>query len=107
MIDHLRRLSLERGGEVIKLSSLSYNLIMTESYLHLVPRRGEIYLLTGEVGETEPLSINALGYAGMVLCKSQAAVDAVKRVGVVSILSSLAFSSVATEAVDIQHDSLA
>jgi ATP adenylyltransferase len=66
MIDHLRRLSLsssssneeeeeeeeEEGGQgratrgmktMMKLSDLSYNLIMTEGYLHLVPRSRESY----------------------------------------------------------------
>ncbi|POY71973.1 hypothetical protein BMF94_4982 [Rhodotorula taiwanensis] len=96
MIDHRRRLAEEDpstapdGGHV-RLSELSYSLIITPTYLHLVPRRRETY--TTERGHA--LSINALGYAGMMLVKDQESLEDVKKVGVLAILTDLGFRPVA------------
>lgn len=96
MIDHRRRLAEEDpstapdGGRV-RLSELSYSLIITPTYLHLVPRRRETY--TTERGHA--LSINALGYAGMMLVKDQESLEDVKKVGVLAILTDLGFRPVA------------
>lgn len=98
MIDHRRRLVEEdasvtpagaEGGRV-RLSDLSYSLIITPSYLHLVPRRREKY--TTERGHE--LSINALGYAGMMLVKDQESLEDVQKVGVLAILTELGFRPV-------------
>ena len=99
MIDHRRRLVEEdasvapagAGGDGrVRLSDLSYSLIITPSYLHLVPRRREKY--TTERGHE--LSINALGYAGMMLVKDQESLEDVQKVGVLAILTELGFRPV-------------
>ncbi|GAA5980215.1 hypothetical protein JCM10908_001577 [Rhodotorula pacifica] len=100
MIDHRRRLveedpsaataSATGVGSRVRLSDLSYSLIITPSYLHLVPRRREKY--TTERGHE--LSINALGYAGMMLVKDQESLEDVKKVGVLAILTELGYRPV-------------
>lgn len=92
MIDHRRRLveadpSIAPEGGRVRLSDVSYSLIITPTYLHLVPRRRETY--TTERGHH--LSINALGYAGMMLVKDQESLEDVKKVGVLAILAELGF----------------
>lgn len=96
MIDHLRRLSLQHSADStdaapLRLSQLSFNVIITDAYIHLVPRTKERYTLPSG----ESLSVNSLGYAGMVLVKSQAALDDVKSVGVLKILEDLGYPPVA------------
>ncbi|KAF8894086.1 hypothetical protein BD779DRAFT_975539 [Infundibulicybe gibba] len=60
-------------------------------HMHLIPRRYETHTLsvTGE-----RLSINALGFAGMLLVKSETELDAVKRETVSTILRSVGLKSV-------------
>jgi len=96
MIDHRRRLSLsdpaalgldadasEQPTRGIRLSDMSYNVVLTQRYLHLVPRRREKYLTARS---SLPVSINSLGFAGMVLVKDERALDEVKEVGVLEVL---------------------
>ncbi|GAA6059060.1 hypothetical protein JCM10212_002031 [Sporobolomyces blumeae] len=95
MIDHLRRLAeasphLFSTEGPIRLSNLSYNVIITTRYIHLVPRRLERY--TTKSGRT--ISINALGFAGMVLVKEQDALDEVRQVGVVEVLKGVGYRPV-------------
>ncbi|GAA5870189.1 hypothetical protein JCM3774_002616 [Rhodotorula dairenensis] len=102
MIDHRRRLveedpSIAPEGGRVRLSDLSYSLIITPTYLHLVPRRREKY--TTERGHE--LSINALGYAGMMLVKDPESLEDVKKVGVLAILTELGFRPVG--AADTPH----
>lgn len=121
MIDHLRRLSLsssssneEEKGKgrgmktMMRLSDLSYNLIMTEGYLHLVPRSRESYyyddnvvVVEEEEGEEEEgrkgrkgISINALGYGGKMLIKSKEELAIIQQVGIINILTQLGYSSI-------------
>lgn len=94
MIDHLRRLAevspeLFEGGR-IRLSNLSYNVIITTSYIHLVPRLKEKYTTKGG----REISINSLGFAGMVLVKEEVALEDVKEVGVVEVLKGVGFRPV-------------
>jgi sulfate adenylyltransferase (ADP) / ATP adenylyltransferase len=92
MIDHLRRISLSTpDSPVIRLSSLSYNVILTESYMHIVPRTAECF--TTEDGTS--VSVNSLGFAGMVLVKDQKSLEKVKEVGVLKVLSQVAYRPVA------------
>ncbi|KPV78423.1 uncharacterized protein RHOBADRAFT_40970 [Rhodotorula graminis WP1] len=102
MIDHRRRLSLSDPAALgldaptrgMRLSELSYNVVMTQQYLHLVPRRREKYTARassdvdggGEGAPGRTVSVNALGFAGMVLVKDEATLEVVKRVGVLEVL---------------------
>ncbi|BGP12790.1 hypothetical protein JCM10213_007304 [Rhodosporidiobolus nylandii] len=93
MIDHLRRLAEEENlsSSSIRLSDLSYNVVLTQSYLHLVPRSAEKY--TTKSGRS--ISVNSLGFAGMLLVKEQEALDEIKEVGVLEVLSSVGYRPIA------------
>ncbi|KAI0369663.1 hypothetical protein BV20DRAFT_967644 [Pilatotrama ljubarskyi] len=75
----------------------SYNVVLTLEHVHVVPRRQEKYTLA-ETGEE--LSVNALGFAGMLLVKSERELEAVRNEGVGRILRGVALESVH----DIQVD---
>ncbi|KAL8286272.1 hypothetical protein RQP46_004760 [Phenoliferia psychrophenolica] len=95
VIDHLRRSSMNDDSAVLqtpfRLSALSYNVIMTESYIQIIPRTKESFTLEGG----EQVSINSLGYAGAVLVKSQTALDGVKKTGVLAVLAECGYPPVA------------
>lgn len=92
MIDHLRRLSLSSSdGVQLRLSQLSYNVILTDAYIHLVPRMKESYTLPNG----EEVSINSLGFAGMVLTKTESALEGIKEVGVLKVLAEVGYTPVA------------
>lgn len=94
MIDHLRRLAevdpaqLKNGP--VRLSNLSYNVVMTTSYMHLVPRSQERFKAPSGL----EISINSLGFAGMVLVKEQDALEEVKKVGVIGVLKEVGYRPV-------------
>ncbi|CAE6394900.1 unnamed protein product [Rhizoctonia solani] len=77
-------------------SSISYNIILTSEHMHLIPRVREKTLeelhpeagTEGEDGAYSPhtLSVNALGFAGMLLAKSDAEAQAIKARGVLELL---------------------
>ncbi|KAF8070670.1 ATP adenylyltransferase-domain-containing protein [Lyophyllum atratum] len=69
----------------------SYNVILTIDHVHLIPRRFHEYTLP-ETGET--ISVNALGYAGLLLVKSEEELAAVKAEGIGKILGSVGLESV-------------
>uniref|UniRef100_A0A8H7Y472 Uncharacterized protein n=1 Tax=Psilocybe cubensis TaxID=181762 RepID=A0A8H7Y472_PSICU len=71
--------------------SPSYNVILTLEHLHLIPRKLENYVLA-ESGDK--LSVNALGYAGMLLVKSAEEFEVVKRETVGKILRGVGLASV-------------
>ena len=75
----------------------SYNVILTLEHLHLIPRCLENHVLE-ETGEN--LSINSLGYAGMLLVKSDREMAAVRKEGIGKILRSVALESVHEMQVD-------
>ncbi|GAA5887477.1 hypothetical protein JCM6882_001422 [Rhodosporidiobolus microsporus] len=90
MIDHLRRLAEEdssSSSSSFRLSDLSYNVLLTQKYIHLVPRSAEKY--TTSTGRE--ISINSLGFAGMVLVKEQEALDEIQKVGVLEVLKSVGY----------------
>ncbi|KAH7335712.1 ATP adenylyltransferase-domain-containing protein [Rhizoctonia solani] len=80
-------------------SALSYNIILTSEHMHLIPRLREQTLEELHPdghGKTEnesaaytpqKLSVNSLGFAGMLLAKSEAEAQAIKARGVVELLS--------------------
>lgn len=92
MIDHLRRLSVAEDGPAVRLSNMSYNVIMTENYLQVVPRTAESYIASNG----NKISVNSLGFAGMVLVKRQEDLDILKRIGVLNILKDLGYRPVAS-----------
>jgi len=72
----------------------SYNVLLTLEHIHVIPRSQEKHVLT-DTGES--VSVNALGYAGMLLVKSDEEMEAVKREGVAKILSGVGMRSVQGE----------
>lgn len=69
----------------------SYNVIITLEHIHIIPRRQEHYVLA-ENGEK--LSVNALGFAGMLLVKSDQELEIVKRESIGKILRGVGLESV-------------
>ncbi|CAL1707231.1 unnamed protein product [Somion occarium] len=69
----------------------SYNVILTLEHMHVIPRRGETYTLH-ETGEE--LSVNALGFAGTLLVKSERELEAVRKESIGSILRGVGLESV-------------
>jgi len=69
----------------------SFNVLLTLEHIHLIPRRQETHRLevTGE-----ELPVNALGFAGMLLVKSEVELEAVKNEGVGKILRAVACDEV-------------
>jgi ATP adenylyltransferase len=69
----------------------SYNVILTLDHLHIVPRRLEHWILEKTGDE---LSVNSVGFAGMLLVKSEGELDAVISDGPVKILRGVGVESV-------------
>ena len=69
----------------------SYNVLLTLEHVHVVPRRQETYALAAT---GERLSVNALGFAGMLLVKSERELEAVRAEGVTRILRGVGLESV-------------
>ncbi|KAJ3820782.1 ATP adenylyltransferase-domain-containing protein, partial [Lentinula raphanica] len=69
----------------------SYNVILTLEHMHIIPRKCENHTLesTGE-----ELSVNSMGFAGLLLVKSERELEAVKTEGLCKILQSVALQSV-------------
>ncbi|KDQ21308.1 hypothetical protein BOTBODRAFT_25725 [Botryobasidium botryosum FD-172 SS1] len=61
----------------------NYNMLMTLEHLYIVPRMKEAHVLV-ETGDA--MSVNACGFAGMLLVKSEKELEAVKSEGVLNIL---------------------
>jgi len=84
----------------------SYNVLLTLGHMYVFPRVREAHVLAaglasvsgelGELGEGEPrrVPVNALGFAGLLLVKSPAELDAVRRVGPANVLRGVACESV-------------
>lgn len=74
--------------------SPSFNVVLTLEHLYVFPRRQENHTLrdTGDL-----LSVNALGFAGMLLVKSETELKAVVNEGVVNILQGVAIPQVEAE----------
>ncbi|TFY60554.1 hypothetical protein EVJ58_g5081 [Rhodofomes roseus] len=69
----------------------SYNVILTLEHMHVIPRKKENHTLE-ETGEQ--ISVNSLGYAGMLLVKSERELEVVKREGIGRILRDVGLQSV-------------
>jgi sulfate adenylyltransferase (ADP) / ATP adenylyltransferase len=69
----------------------SYNVLLTLQHLHLIPRVKENHTLTHT---QEVMSVNALGFAGYLLVKSDKEMKAVKEEGVRNILRGVAMEKV-------------
>lgn len=69
----------------------SYNVLMTLEHMHLIPRRKDTHVLI-ETGEK--LNVNALGFAGMLLVRSDKESNALKIEGIGKILRSVGLESV-------------
>lgn len=72
---------------------LSYNVWMTLEHLHLIPRRHEAYALNGG----KHIGVNSLGFAGMLLVKSEGDLEAVEGEGIGKILRGVGLESIHEE----------
>jgi len=70
---------------------LSYNVVLTLGHLYVFPRRRETHRLAVS---GEALSVNALGFAGYMLVKSQEELQAVVAEGPTNVLKAVACASV-------------
>ncbi|OCH91438.1 hypothetical protein OBBRIDRAFT_818769 [Obba rivulosa] len=77
--------------------SPSYNVLLTLEHMYVIPRRCESHVLQ-ETGES--LSVNALGFAGLLLVKSEGELEAVRKESVKNILKCVALESVHDQQVD-------
>lgn len=86
----------------------SYNILLSGEYMHLIPRLREQTLeelrpeggveAEGEAAYTpQKLSVNALGFAGKLLAKSDAELRAIKARGVVALLKQVAVPKIQEE----------
>jgi len=69
----------------------SYNVLMTLDHMHLIPRRKDTHVLR-EAEET--LNVNALGFAGMLLVKSDKELEALQNETIGEILRSVGLESI-------------
>lgn len=81
--------------------SPSFNLILTKSHMYMVPRRYADHKMRAS---GEALSVNSLAFAGKLLVKSEAEMEAVKGESVLSILRTVGLESVENEQVFEPHD---
>ena len=79
----------------------SYNVILTRNHLYIAPRSREKHVLEKTGDE---LSVNALGFAGMLLVKSEAELEAVKEEGVIKILKGVGVDSVHEKQIQEPHE---
>ncbi|RIA88439.1 HIT-like domain-containing protein [Glomus cerebriforme] len=78
MVEGMRASPLTEG-----FHPLSYNFLITHTWMMVVPRLSEKY---------EQISVNSLGFAGMLLVKNEEELDFVKNVGILRILEGVAIS---------------
>ncbi|CCO36412.1 hypothetical protein BN14_10546 [Rhizoctonia solani AG-1 IB] len=113
---HSTQSTTTNAAEGSQTSVPSYNIIITSEHMHLIPRLREHTLeeLQPKKGEAEGdpeaytpqrLSINSLGFAGMLLAKSDAQAHAIKDRGVIELLSQVGVPN-AVEKPDGAPDSL-
>ncbi|KAL0578298.1 bifunctional AP-4-A phosphorylase/ADP sulfurylase [Marasmius crinis-equi] len=69
----------------------SYNVLLTLNHMHVIPRLQDEYTLSSTGGT---LNINSLGYAGMLLVKSEEELEAVKKEGILKILRATGLENV-------------
>ena len=73
------------------LGAPSYNVLLTLGHMYVIPRRQDAHVLAAS---GERLSVNALGFAGFLLVKSPAELEAVVAEGPGNVLKSVACESV-------------
>ena len=67
--------------------SPSYNIIMTLEHMYIVPRTKEKFVADDvPAGEELELSVNSLGFAGMLLVKSEDELERVRKITIRRIL---------------------
>ena len=64
----------------------SYNFLMTEEFMMLVPRQKEKATFRYK-GEEMDVSLNSLAFAGMILCKREEQLEALKENDIMDLLS--------------------
>ncbi|KAG5720290.1 5',5'''-P-1,P-4-tetraphosphate phosphorylase 2 [Termitomyces sp. T112] len=69
----------------------SYNVLITLEHMHLIPRKQDVYTIP-ETGYK--VSVNALGFAGMLLVKSNEELKALEKESVGTVLLSLGLKNV-------------
>ncbi|CAG8470959.1 6459_t:CDS:2 [Paraglomus occultum] len=82
LLDETISLLRELADGSISFKGLSYNFLMTKKWALMVPRRNENY---------HHISINSLGFAGMILVKREEDLEMVRNVGVLNILKEVAY----------------
>ncbi|KAH7888699.1 ATP adenylyltransferase-domain-containing protein [Phlebopus sp. FC_14] len=71
--------------------SPSYNVVLTLEHMYMIPRRYETYKLEGT---QEFVSINSLGFAGMLLARTESELVGMRREGIGKILRGVGLESV-------------
>ncbi|KAG6875803.1 hypothetical protein C0992_002223, partial [Termitomyces sp. T32_za158] len=69
----------------------SYNVLITLEHMHLIPRKQDVYIIP-ETGYE--VSVNALGFAGMLLVKCEEELEALKNQSLGKVLRSVGLESV-------------
>ena len=69
----------------------SYNVVLTLGHMYVFPRLREAHVLAAS---REPLGVNALGFAGLLLVKSPAELEAVRAEGPSNVLKGVGCESV-------------
>ena len=80
-----RTISIIRQDPGYPTGSPSYNVLLTLEHLYVIPRRRENF-----ESQTESTNVNALGFAGMLLVKTEEEFEVVKREGALNILKEVA-----------------
>jgi ATP adenylyltransferase len=74
-----------------RAAGLSYNVVLTLGHLYVFPRRRETHRLAVS---GDALSVNALGFAGYMLVKSEEELQAVVAEGPTNVLKAVACANV-------------
>ncbi|KAG6900485.1 hypothetical protein C0993_009795 [Termitomyces sp. T159_Od127] len=69
----------------------SYNVLITLEHMHLIPRKQDVYVIP-ETGYE--VSVNALGFAGMLLVKSEEELEALKNESIGKVLRYVGLESI-------------
>mmetsp|Transcript_9445 Transcript_9445/g.57624 ORF Transcript_9445/g.57624 Transcript_9445/m.57624 type:complete len:324 (+) Transcript_9445:237-1208(+) len=76
-VHHQYRALLDKMALQVKASPLSYNLLLTTEWMMAVPRRQE---------SAGPVSVNALGFAGTFLLRSEEEISYIRNLGCLAVL---------------------
>ncbi|KAK0560649.1 bifunctional AP-4-A phosphorylase/ADP sulfurylase [Tilletia horrida] len=86
-----RRVEAQSSSGESRSGRPSFNLLLSKRAFHLIPRRESDITIPMEGSETSTtdISVNSLGYAGLLLARSEEEVEAVKQVegGILGILA--------------------